>query len=164
MTFVGIDPGLDGAVAVLEPATTGDLVQFYDTPTERVRGRGRVRRVYRLHEMAEFVQALRGPQVEAALERATARPGQHAASTFEQGYGIGIWEALLAAAGIPYTLIQPSVWKRQMLAGMLREGKGASVIRVQQLFPQVGGLARVKDHNRAEALLLAAWLRDRRGG
>ncbi|MDO8605136.1 MAG: hypothetical protein Q7R40_01240, partial [Phaeospirillum sp.] len=57
----------------------------------------------------------------------------------------------------------PGVWKRTL--GLLKADKAASRARAVELYPEVAGrLTRVKDHGRAEALLLAEWLRRSRAG
>ncbi len=95
--------------------------------------------------------------IHAIIERSQAMPKQGVSSTFKVGVGYGIWLGLLVAIGIPYTEVRPNIWKAKMLAGKGKD-KGASIIRAKQLFPQISNeLTLVKHHNKAEALLLAAY-------
>ncbi len=148
MTCVGIDPGLDGAVAIL-----GADVRVYDTPTCQVG-----RREYIAQEMSALLAPLLedGP-VYVTLELVHAMPGQGVTSMWRMGYGSGLWEGILAALGVSYERVAPQTWKRAMLRDMARD-KDAARLKAMQLFPQLAGqLSRKKDHGRAEALLLAEY-------
>lgn len=71
----------------------------------------------------------------------------------------------LDACNIPYTLVQPAVWKRDL--GLTGGGKDGSVSRAIALYPECRHLITVKSRNGrakdmdgpAEALLMAEWLR-----
>jgi len=60
----------------------------------------------------------------------------------------------LTVLGIPFTFVSPSVWKRAM--GLNGTDKEFARTRAKHFFP-TAELHRVKDHNRAEALLIAAY-------
>ena len=81
-------------------------------------------------------------------------PGQGVASTFKFGKGYGEIIGVLATLGLGYRAISPAVWKREM--GLQRAEKADSRRKAQELYP-TASLARVKDHGRAEALLIAEW-------
>lgn len=134
-------------------------VEVHDTPTIRLATKKTVRLAYDLPVLVAALRHCRSLDLQAVLEMAIAMPGQSSTATLSQGYGIGIWEALLAAHEIPYTKIQPAIWKKAMLDGLPKDGgKGVAVLRAQQLFPSFQPTL-VKHHNRADALLLAEWLR-----
>lgn len=167
--FIGIDPGLGGAVAVLMPARP--WLDISDTPTVVV-GNGRSsRQEYLPRRMYELLARIKGfsadVQFHAALEAQNAFPGQGVTSSFRLGLGLGLWEMALAAAEIPYTKVRPNQWKPTMMAGMGTE-KQASCLRAEQLFPRAAelfsrpalrGSGKVYLHDRAEALLLAEWMK-----
>ncbi|HXG77518.1 MAG TPA: hypothetical protein VNJ53_13210 [Gaiellaceae bacterium] len=156
MLVIGIDPGLDGALAVLEGS--GECLELRRTPTLRVHGRA-ARREYDLPAMAEMLRAwaAAAPQVCAAVERVHAMPRQGVRSMFRLGYGLGIWEALLAAYRIPYDLVAPQRWQRVMLADGPR-GKGARRLRALKLFPAYWDLLRRRGNDGlADALLIAEY-------
>ena len=91
----------------------------------------------------------------AALEKVHSFPG--AVGAFNFGMGFGIWQGLLTALGIPYTLVSPQTWKKAMLADMGKD-KGASRLRALQLFPVfTEELRSAASHNKAESLLLAVY-------
>lgn len=158
MVWVGIDPGLSGALAVI---TNSGRYIFLDTPTVAV-GKKSKRQMNLIATRSALVKIKNHAQQEntelhVTLERVSSMPGQGVTSMFNFGMGFGMWQGLLAALEIPYSLVAPVTWKRQMMPDMQKE-KGASIQRVGQLFPEAAKqLTRKKDHGKADALLLAAY-------
>lgn len=149
--FIGIDPGLSGCVAVIgckEP-------RIYDTPTFLVHCKTKDKREYDIPCMRSILEAWQYEPAWVFLELVHAMPGQGVTSMFSFGRGLGLWEGMLAALKISYTLVAPQRWQKELLDGMPK-GKGASLIVAKRLFPSVS-LDRVKDHGRADALLLAEY-------
>lgn len=150
MIYLGIDPGLDGAMAVI---FADGLVRIYDAPTAKDGGKRR----YLLADMRRLVGAFGPDMTRAAIERVHSMPKQGVASSFNFGEGFGLWQGLLAGLGIPFDLVTPQAWKKVMLAGAGKD-KAAARIRAQQLFPDAE-LNLKKHHGRAEALLIAEYRR-----
>jgi crossover junction endodeoxyribonuclease RuvC len=156
---IGIDPGLSGAVAILDHRTDPPTVTVHDTPTLTLTGsRGGVRHEYDLHAMARLLQPYAGVNgTQACIERVHAYPRQGVRSMFTLGYGAGAWEGVLAALGIPFRRVLPRQWQQWMLTGELK-GKDASRFVAMRQFPQLASELRAKrHHNRADALLIAVW-------
>lgn len=154
MIYIGIDPGLDGALAAID--ADGKAVSVHDAPTSRDGGKRR----YLLADMAGILRGfpeIVGARMRACVERVHSMPKQGVASSFGFGEGFGLWQGLLAGLGIPFDLATPQAWKKSMLAGAGKE-KDAARIRAQQLFPGVE-LHLKKHHGRAEALLIAEYRR-----
>jgi hypothetical protein len=147
--FVGIDPGLSGAVAVVD--ADGALVAVHDTPTLTLRIARGTRHDYDVPGMCALLQPYAGQYAHVVIEASQAMPGQGVRSMFSTGYGYGLWLGLLAALQLPYTTVRPVVWKKTFSLG---KDKEAARLRAQQLFPGAD-LRHKKDHGRAEALLLA---------
>ncbi|MCK5644169.1 MAG: hypothetical protein KAJ19_25445 [Gammaproteobacteria bacterium] len=152
MMFIGIDPGVTGAIAVI-PAD--NVTRVWDTPTTRVKGK----RCYDIPGMHTLLcRALtvtgRGEGVIVALEQQQAFPGQGRTSMFKIGHGFGLWEGLLVAVCMPYEIVRPQRWKKALLDGLPSKDKGSSRIVAARLFPDVD-LGNRKDQGRADALLLA---------
>lgn len=150
MIVIGIDPGLDGAVAII----VDGVPSVFDTPV----GKDGKKRRY-------LVGAMRGILnngnygASAAIERVHSMPKQGVASSFGFGEGFGLWQGLLAGLGIPFDLVTPQAWQKVMLAGAAK-GKGSSRVRAQQLFPSLAKeLNLVKHHGRSDALLIAEYRR-----
>lgn len=144
--IVGIDPGATGAIAWLDDF--GRLIAVRDLPV--VRGEGLMPAV-----LAEILREPHRTPIHAFLERVAARPGAGVSGMFNFGRGYGMIEGVLAACGIPVTLVTPSKWK-----GSLRvpADKGACRARAAQLWPGLAGtFARSKDDGRAEAALIGLY-------
>jgi len=162
--FLGIDPGLDGALGVLAGSTRRALVIDVPVANATIRTRmrsGRVRvkrrRDYVLAEIMRVLRPYAGEGSFACIEHVGPRPHQGVTSMFRMGYGVGVWEMALAASNIPFTRVAPTKWKNVVMeGGALGGDKQASILRASRLFPHID-LARKKDHNRAEALLIALY-------
>lgn len=153
MTFIGIDVGLSGAIGVIGQ----DKVEVIDVPTlEVLDSKGRIRRKYEIPTIRDILRTFNG-ETRVALEDQQAFPDQGVSSMFALGWGLGIWEGLLGAMGISYQKVWPRIWRKVMLQGMPK-GKDASRLKAQQLFPQLD-LKLKKHHGRAEAILIAEFLR-----
>jgi crossover junction endodeoxyribonuclease RuvC len=162
MIYLGIDPGLDGAVAAIS-GNPGDLppwIVALDTPTAK----DGTKRRYLVADMRQMLVKLLGGtngaalcDAYAAIERVHSMPKQGVASSFTFGEGFGLWQGVLTGLGIPFDLVTPQRWKKTLLDGASKE-KDASRIRAQQLFPTVD-LKLKKHHGRADALLIAEWRR-----
>jgi crossover junction endodeoxyribonuclease RuvC len=118
--FLGIDPGTQGAAAVVNQH--GELVDYI--------------RFSKLTELdiAEWV-ARWAPQIKTAiLERVGSMPGQGVASTFKFGSAYGFVRGLLVANRIPWDYASPVVWQRAM--GCLSKGnKNVVKAKAQRLWP-----------------------------
>lgn len=136
--IIGIDPGATGAIAWLSPIV-GLSPVVTDMPANP-------RDVF--EELAH-----REDGDLAIIEKAQPMPKQGVVSTFTIGRNYGVVIGVLAALGIPYREVAPGTWKRAMGLDSDKE-KSRSLAR--SLWPEAP-LGRKKDHNRAEALLLAEW-------
>lgn len=155
--YVGIDPGKDGAIAVI---FSDGRVDFCDTPTVNVGG---TKRQYDENEMARIVlDILCICDAQFSLELTHSMPGQGVASMFSMGEGLGLWKGILAALGVRWSLVTPQRWKKALMDGQPKE-KSASVIVAKRLFPSVADQLETKRgralDGRADALLIAEHLR-----
>jgi crossover junction endodeoxyribonuclease RuvC len=150
MIYIAIDPGLTGALAAIDDAA--QLVLCADLP------------VIRDHKLAWIdaagltsllLQCRDGRPGQITVERSQAMPGQGVSSTFCTGAVLGSILATCQGLAVPLHLVTAAVWKRSM---GLDSRKPASLDKARLLFP-TAELARVKDHNRAEACLLAEYSR-----
>lgn len=162
MIIVGIDPGLDGAIASLNGTT---LIAVDDTPTFSA---GNAKRALDAHGMRELLKRHCGEayphEVLVAIESQTAMPKQGVASTFKTGRGFGLWEGLVIGLGMQLQLAIPKMWKAEILVGFNAKDKASSRIVCQNLFPDAATeIERVKDHGRAEAILIAEYARRKQG-
>jgi len=150
MKICGIDPGIHGALAIvaINDSIAPQLLDVLDVP---VIGSGAKERVNTVLIWDWF--AHHNPD-HALIERADSMPKQGVASTFKYARAVGSLETVVACRDIPYSIIEPAVWKK---FHHLRGGdKEASRQRALQLFPTARTwFARKLDHQRAEAALIA---------
>lgn len=149
--ILGIDPGLSGALAFLDPERA--LMRVVDMPTfefETTRKRVKVDPYAIVREIEE--QEISNLY----FEDVAASPQMGTVSAFSFGEGKGILMGAAAAKGIPITQVKPAQWKKLM---RVPADKRAAVQRASQLFPAVAALFKgprggVYD-GRAEAALIA---------
>ena len=145
MIYIGIDPGKDGALAIIWPETAPTITPFGEDG----------------YNMA-FKAVTIGGKAVCCLERVGAMPGQGVTSMFKFGENFGFIQGLLTAYSIPYELVTPQKWKKEF---QVTGDKNSSIAVCKRLFPGVS-LRRTgrckKDHDGiAEALLMAEFARRR---
>jgi hypothetical protein len=143
-TYIGLDPGLGGGIALLD--SDGAVVGVHRMPD---------------HER-ELYDLLRGRvDAHAVLEKVHSTPQMGRASAFTFGRGYGALRMALVAAGIPFDEVSSQKWQKAM---NIPFGKGRKVgstdrknvtkARAQELFP-----SQKVTHAIADALLLASYAR-----
>lgn len=152
---IGIDPGISGAVALL---FGHDFERLWDMPVETKKsGRHQIDSAMLL-VISREIQELSAPgdRIIAALEMTSAAPKQGVSGMFSMGDSFGCARMLLASVGAEIHLVAPNSWKKIM---KLNKDKEYSRSVARRLYPTAQQfLERKKDHNRAEALLLARYL------
>jgi crossover junction endodeoxyribonuclease RuvC len=150
--FIGVDPGLSGAVAFLD----GENYAVVDIPT-MAKGTGTVKSEINANGLWALLDLHISLPPVAALERVNAMPGQGVASVFSLGDSFGVCRAVLACSNIPTTYVTPAEWKRHYKLTSDKEEARALAIK---MFPKAE--LHLKKHiDRAEALLIAAYLRSK---
>ena len=145
-TYIGIDPGKSGALAIIHASGNVEIVPFdaaqYSLKLARIC-------------TGEY-------PVTCCVEKVGAMPGQGVVSMFNFGHNLGLIEGLLQAYGISYQLVPPQTWKKEF---SLSSDKAKSIEVCQKLFPDVSLLAtersRKPNDGMAEALLMAEYARRR---
>lgn len=150
MRTIGIDVGLNGAIALVED---GHLLEVHDMPTVSLERNNKTKRMVNAQALALII---RGAKADAAyLERLNAMPGQGVTSMFSMGQSLGVVLGVLAACDIPTTTILPRTWQKAL---DVPQGKDGSRYRAAQLFPESAEMfKRVKDDGRSDATLIAAY-------
>ena len=147
MLVLGIDPGINGAIASYDGS---DFISVFDIPKMKSKGAGE--EINWVLLAAEFKNKY-AACTHAYIENVQSRPGEGRSSGFKFGYAAGGLRAMTAFCGIPITMVTPSSWK---LAMGLNSDKDYSRTKATELFPfNAHEFARKKDNNKAEAALLA---------
>lgn len=150
--YIGIDPGLSGAIAVLKG--TGSLIVI-DMPTMTVERNGKAKRQVSATELAEILGNAKSDDCHVFVEKVSAMAGQGVTSVFSFGRSFGMIEGILAALHMPVTYVAPATWVKAVHRGA---GKDASRQRAMELFPaNQADFKRVKDDGRSDAALIAYW-------
>lgn len=151
MRFIGIDPGVSGAIAMLEPC--GQTVAGVRVIEASVRKMPSTER-----DLLDLLEVDVGPNSFACLEFVRAMPRMGVASMFKFGQGYGALRMALVAANIPFDEVTPQKWQKAM---QCRTGgdKNVSKRRAQELFPTIK-----VSHWNADALLIAEYCRRLKAG
>lgn len=108
-TWIGIDPGLQGAIAAI--GDQGQMLAVWDMPTLRTHARARRTQV----DVAALDAIIRTltlyPDPIVRLEWPTTRPEESAEASKNFGVGLGHLEALCQAHRLPLDKVAPNKWK-----------------------------------------------------
>jgi crossover junction endodeoxyribonuclease RuvC len=152
MRVIGIDPGLSGAIAVING--NDDLIIF-DMPTMTVERNGKAKRQVSASVLAQILKTAKSDDCHVFVEKVSAMAGQGVTSVFSFGRSFGMIEGILAALHMPVTYVAPATWVKAVHRGA---GKDASRSRAMELFPEnQADFKRVKDDGRSDAALIAYW-------
>lgn len=159
--FVGIDPGLTGAMAVIDETGLRHLVDLpvmERSPTGTVRNqinpaalKAYLSEMLHPYDKNEVLFLIEGMQSMPAMMSGKVVRG--VATTLSIGLSAGLIEGVVAARGYAYELVQPAHWKKVMKVSAKKETARAAAIR---MYPEAD-LHKVGHHNRAEAVLIARW-------
>jgi len=149
---IGIDPGITGAWALLD--SDGNYCAAGDLPVIRDGKLGWIDAESLVHDLQWITS---GKPTKATVERVHAMPGNGSQAAFSQGATLGSLLAALQVLRFPVSLVTPNSWKKAMGLG---KDKSASLDKARMLYP-AASLDRKKDHNRAEALLIARYAQAR---
>jgi hypothetical protein len=150
--FVGVDPGLEGAVVAID--RSGRLLSCLDMPTVNTKPRRELLVSGVAAHFLELVDEHGAENIFATLEKHTPRPGQGISSQCKLARICGQVEGIVAALGIAYQVTHPRTWAKVMRDVPGTDAKARSVIAASRRFPDLD-LKRKKDHNRADAALIA---------
>jgi crossover junction endodeoxyribonuclease RuvC len=151
MVVAGIDPGLHGAIAVLDE---NEGLVLFDLPMHQVTTSSRkTRGELDMAAIAHFLRDLAPFIDHVFIERVSANPGQGVTSMFRFGYACGALHMVCAAYGIPHTFVTPQSWQKATGVG---PGPDAARQRAAGLYPQhATSFTRKLDQHRADATLIA---------
>lgn len=142
MVYIGIDPGKNGALAIMENDSV-TVIPFDE-------------KNYKFE-----LSCVRLSKCICAIEKVGAMPGQGVTSMFNFGKNFGFITGLLEAYEIPYQEVSPQSWKREY--GLIGKGKEQSIEVCRKLFPNVNLRqslrSRADNDGMAEALLIAEYAR-----
>tara|TARA_Y100000590_G_scaffold316714_1_gene358220 strand:- start:6628 stop:7107 length:480 start_codon:yes stop_codon:yes gene_type:complete len=156
MIIFGIDPGVSGAISILE---NKKVIEVFEMPT-MIDGKKNKKQVNgaqvtniikeRLNENKEII---------VVVEHVNAMPGQGVTSMFNFGQSFGVIKGICSALKIPIYFVRPTKWKKHF--NLIKTNKDASRTKVIEVYPEISSqLSRKKDSNKADAILIARYFND----
>tara|TARA_B100000674_G_scaffold489141_1_gene502620 strand:- start:283 stop:774 length:492 start_codon:yes stop_codon:yes gene_type:complete len=158
MKIIGIDPGLSGAIAVLEDVK---VLSLFEMPV-MAEGKKNKRQL----NSAQLVNIIKentngDEEVAVIVEQVNAMPGQGVTSMFNFGQTFGAIKGVCAALGLPIFFVRPSKWKKHF--ELINSSKDASRTKVIEMYPSFSKqLAKKKDVNKSDAILIARFFAETR--
>ena len=156
MKIIGIDPGLSGAIAILE---NNKVLSLFDVP---VMSEGKKNK--RQLNSAQLVSLLKenissDEEVAVVVEQVNAMPGQGVTSMFNFGQTFGAIKGVCAALALPIFFVRPSKWKKHF--ELINSSKDSSRTKVIEMYPSLSSqLSKKKDVNKSDAILIARYYSD----
>ena len=158
MKVIGIDPGLNGAIAVLQD---NKVKEIFDVPV-MPEGKKNKRQL----NSAQLVKLLKdiissNEEIVVIVENVSAMPGQGVTSMFNFGQTFGAIKGICAALGLPIFFVRPSKWKKHF--DLINSSKDSSRTKVIEMYPLIAQqLSKKKDVNKSDAILIARYYNETR--
>jgi crossover junction endodeoxyribonuclease RuvC len=149
--ILGIDPGLNGALALLDIASH-EIAELYDMPVLALKSK----RELDAYRLAHIIDNHAHEIAEVWIEHVWTRPGEGGPAGFKFGEAFGLVKGVCYASFLPLHEVSPQKWKAAM--GVATGDKDDSRKAASILFPI--GSARwplVKHQGRADAVLIASY-------
>ena len=156
MIIFGIDPGVSGAISVLE---NKKIIEVYEMPT-MIDGKKNKKQINGAQVTNIIKERLDGEkEIAVVVEHVNAMPGQGVTSMFNFGQSFGVIKGICSALGLPIYFVRPIKWKRHF--NLIKTNKDASRTKVIEVYPKISSkLSRKKDVNKADAILIARYFND----
>ena len=158
MKIIGIDPGLSGAIAILED---NKVLSVFDMPV-MAEGKKNKRQL----NSAQLVDIIKenikiNDDIAVVVEQVNAMPGQGVTSMFNFGQTFGAIKGVCAALKLPIFFVRPSKWKKHF--DLLNSSKDSSRTKVIEMYPSLSNqLTKKKDVNKSDAILIARFYSETR--
>ena len=158
MKIIGIDPGLSGAIAILE---NNKVLEIFEMP---VMSEGKKNK--RQLNSAQLVKLLqnnisKNEEISVVVEQVNAMPGQGVTSMFNFGQTFGAIKGICAALELPIFFVRPSKWKKHF--ELINSSKDSSRTKTIEMYPKLSNqLSKKKDVNKSDAILIARYFSETR--
>ena len=151
MRIIGIDPGLSGAVAILDDLK---IFNMFDMPImpEGKKNKNQLNSA----ELVNIIKSniLTNENTSVIVEQVSAMPGQGVTSMFNFGQTFGAIKGICASLNLPIFYVRPAKWKKHF--DLINSSKDASRTKVIEMYPSISSrLSKKKDVNKADAILIA---------
>ena len=158
MKIIGIDPGLSGAIAILE---NYKVLNIFDMPvmSEGKKNKRQLNSALLVNLLKQNIAS--DEDVAIVVEQVNAMPGQGVTSMFNFGQTFGAIKGICAALEFPIFFVRPSKWKKHF--ELINSSKDASRTKAIEMYPSISNqLSKKKDVNKSDAILIARFYYDTR--
>ena len=158
MKIIGIDPGLSGAIAVLE---NNNVLNIFDIPvmSEGKKNKRQLNSALLVNLLRENI--IKDEEVAVVVEQVNAMPGQGVTSMFNFGQTFGAIKGICAALELPIYFVRPSKWKKHF--ELINSSKDSSRTKAIEMYPKLSNqLTKKKDVNKSDAILIARYFSETR--
>ena len=150
MRIFGIDPGLSGAIAVLENEVVLDVIDL-PVMAEGKKNKRQLNSAQLSQYMSKNVENINKTSV--VVEQVNAMPGQGVTSMFNFGQTFGAIKGISATLKLPIYFVRPSKWKKHF--DLINSSKDASRTKAIEIYPSLAQkLSKKKDVNKSDAILI----------
>ena len=159
MKIIGIDPGLSGAIAILE---NNKVLNIFDIPvmTEGKKNKRQLNSALLVNLLKENINK-EEEEVAVVVEQVNAMPGQGVTSMFNFGQTFGAIKGICAALEFPIYFVRPSKWKKHF--ELINSSKDSSRTKAIEMYPKLSNqLSKKKDVNKSDAILIARFFSETR--
>ena len=157
MKVVGIDPGLSGAIAIIE---NKKVLGLFEMPVmaEGKKNKRQLNSAQLVNIIKENIQ-INNEDIAVVVEQVNAMPGQGVTSMFNFGQTFGAIKGVCAALQLPIYFVRPSKWKKHF--ELINSSKDSSRTKVIEMYPHLSSqLSKKKDVNKSDAILIALYYSD----
>ena len=158
MKVIGIDPGLSGAIAILE---NNKVLNLFDIPvmSEGKKNKRQLNSALLVSLLKENI--FKNEEVSVVVEQVNAMPGQGVTSMFNFGQTFGAIKGVCAALNLSIFFVRPSKWKKHF--ELINSSKDSSRTKVIEMYPSLSNqLSKKKDVNKSDAILIARFFSETR--
>ena len=158
MKIIGIDPGLSGAIAILE---NNKVLNIFDMPVmaEGKKNKRQLNSSMLVNLIKENIDLKE--EISVVVEQVNAMPGQGVTSMFNFGQTFGAIKGVCAALELPIFFVRPLKWKKYF--ELVNSSKDASRTKVIEMYPSLSKiLSKKKDVNKSDAILIARYFSETR--
>ncbi len=161
--FIGIDPGMTGAIAAVceGKQLVFDIPIFTTEKRKVIKGKSRIKKTNQIDPvgltriLSDFACNFGIDNCTVGLELVHSMPQQGVAAVFTFGEGYGVIKGVIGAIGLHCELVTPHKWKKYH--DLLHTEKDDARLLAQKIYP-LASLDRKKDSGRADALLIAHYV------
>lgn len=128
--IAGIDPGMGGAIAIIDLRGTNIVANVFYTPVKNIIKNKKKKKDYDVEEMAKLLEKYKNCKILVVQEATHAMPNQGTTSMYSFGRGAGLWEGIAGAYHMPIKFISPMAWKSEWADELFKKIDKPEILRL----------------------------------